>query len=175
MRHCSYTYLKPQNYYNHLLTFFLVISLSLTFSLLDFKIKNFETFFLKFFIILFLLFFISVLIEFFYKSEYMNPIEISKVEFFSNKFIKKILTLKNCSKYFNKYDFKSKKKIKKIFNNKSNFFISSIRKHREIYEVTIINEKKMFIFLILRFFGKTGAHKLFLKEFKNSFKIVSIN
>ena len=171
----NYNYTKPSNYYNHLLTFFAIISLTLTFSLVKFEIESIEIFFLKFIIIIFLLLFISVLIEFFYRSEYMNPIEIFKVENFSNKFLKSISKNKDYEKYFNKYDTKSKKKINKIFDKKSNFYLSSIRKHKKIYEVTIINEKNLLVFLISRFFGRTGVHKLFLENQGKKFKIIRFN
>jgi len=174
MKKILYSHLKPQNYYNHLLTFFIVIALTLTFSLVEFEIKSLELFFIKFFIILFLLLFISVLMEYFYKSEYMNPIEISKVESFTNIFLRKASSFKKYEKYFSKYDHKSKNNFKKIFKKNRWFFVSSIRKHKKIYEVTIINENRMLIFLLLRFFGKGGVHKIFLKYIKNDLKIVRL-
>ena len=174
MRKISYNYIKPQNYYNHLLTFFTFVALSLTFSLVQFNIEYLEIFFLKFIIILFLILFVSVLIEFFYMSEYIGPIEIYNVEKFINRFLKKI-HVKDHSKFFNKYDIKSKKKFEKIFNSKDDFFISSIRKHKQIYEITIINQRDEFLFIIARLFGRKGVHKLFLENHGKQFKIIRFN
>ncbi len=170
-------YTKPHYYYGRLIIFFLLISLILSFSLMFFQKNTVELFILKYFIILFLILTMSVFIEFFYKSEYISPYEITLLENFFRKFLLDAYSNSKDleSDFFNKYDLKTKRKFKELFNTKNHYFLSSIRKDGQIYEITFINKTKMFEFFLLsflRFFIKDSIHRIFVRKINNHYKIV---
>lgn len=175
MRKIHYNYLKPQNYYNRLLTFFLIIGLSLTIFLIKIEEETLETFLLKFIVIIFLIILMAVLIEFFYKGEYMNPLEVYDIEQFYLELLDITKKEDSIEKFFNKYDSKTKNKYKQIFLHKRKYFLSSIRKNKNTYELTIIDEKKLAEYFILKFLIRKAIHKLFIKELNTGLKIIRIN
>lgn len=170
-----YNHLKPQNYYNRLLTFFLIIGFITTLTLVGFNLDNMELFLLKYIIILFLLLCVAVVIEFFYRSDYMNPIEIFEIESFFNVFRHNLRTDSiEFDNFFNKYDVKSKKVLEKMKKKKTRLLLSSIRKHGDVYEVTFFDERKMLEFYIVKFLAKGGVHKMFIKDIKGKLRIIRL-
>jgi hypothetical protein len=174
MRKIHYNYLKPQNYYNRLLTFFLIIGFSLTIFLIKLEEETMETFLLKFIVIVFLMILIAIAIEFFYTGEYMNPLEVYDLEHFFLEFLSKTEKKGEIEKFFNKYDSKTKSKFKKTFLHKRRYFLSSIRKNKNTYELTLIDEKKLAEYFILKFLVKKAIHKIFIKKLNEEFKIIRI-
>jgi len=173
MKKIVYNYLKPQNYYNRLFTFFMIISISLTFALVGFDI-DFEVFLLKFFVICFLLLAISVFVEMFNHGEYMSPIEVYDVEFFFNEFMMSVYDGRRRRQltFFNKYDHKSKKKFDNLFDKNKRYLLSTIIKHDKVYELTFINEKKMAEYFLFKFLIRRAIHRMEIRKIKNQFKIV---
>lgn len=175
MKKVIYNKTKPVNYYNHLLTFFAFTSFVLALTLVNFIIDDFLLFLLKFIILFFLLMLISVMLEFFYRGEYISPITFYNLEHFFNKFLLEIGRDGHYEKFFNKYDFKSKKAFKEIFHkHKNKFFLSSIRKKNGLYELTMIDEIKFLEFFFIKFFVRKGVHKLYVKRIDGKFKIIRL-
>jgi len=174
MKKISNNYLKPQHYYNRLFFFFLLLSISLTitFNHADLSLISIDTYLLQTIIFFFLLMTISVFIEHFHKGDYISPIEVYDVEMFFKNFQKDLYKseLKN---YIHKYDYKTKQNIENIvLRKKVKFFLSTIRKESDVYELTIINEYKFFQYFLIKFLVKKAIHKLFIKKIKNEFKII---
>lgn len=208
MKNLHHNKLKTQNYYNHLFTFFTFISLLLALTLVKFEIVDFALFLLKFIILFFLLMLISVMVEYMKRGEYISPITFYNLEHFFNEFLLEVGTDGHFEKFFNKYDSKSKKAFRSIFEKhaltqksifkkntfndfqhnftknfssktfgehyKKNFFLSSIRKNKNVYELTIIDEIKVLQFFIIKFFVKKGVHKLYVKQIDHEFKIIRL-
>lgn len=176
MKRVIYNKLKPTNYYNHLFTFFGFMSIVLTLTLVGFtETFSIELFLLKFIVIFFLLLFISVAIEFLYKGEYIAPHTFYDLEIFFNEFLDEIHELGHFEKFFYKYDAKSKKRFNRIFKkHKINFFLSSIRRHGNTFELSFIDEVKMMEFFFVKFLIKHGVHKMEIKKFNGKFKIIRL-
>jgi hypothetical protein len=80
-KYIHYTHMKPQNYYNRLFLFFILISFSLTLVYYKLGIVNdFYTFLLRFILILLLILSLSAFLEYRIKSDYMGPLEVYDVE-----------------------------------------------------------------------------------------------
>lgn len=175
MRRISYNYLKPQHYYNRLFTFFSLISISLTFALVGFVIDDVELFILKTFLVFFLLIMFAVLIEFYTRGEYMSPLEVYDIENFYNNLASDYGSTRFEHKhYFNKYDHKSKKKFFETFHGKDNYILSSIKKEGEVYTLSVIDIRKMLLFQFFRFLIRKAIHKVHVKKFKHSYKVIGI-
>lgn len=175
IRKLHYNYLKPQNYYNRLLTFFFIISFFMTLSLSRFNVDNLLLFFIKYFIVLFFLLFVAVLIEYFYRGEYMNPIEVFEVETFFNIFKNNFKTNSfDFDIFFSRNDFRSKGVLSKLRDRKTRLILSSIRKHGELYEVTFFDEKKMLEYYVIRFLARKGIHKMYIKEVRGQLRIIKL-
>lgn len=175
MKHLNHNIIKTKNYYNHLFTFFAFVSFLLTLTLVKFYINDFLLFLLKFIILFFLLMVISVMLEFIQRGEYISPITFYNLEEFFNQFLREVGNDGDFEKFFNKYDSKSKKTFLSIFKkNKKNFFLSSIKKNKNVYQLTIIDEIKVFQFLIFKFLVKKAVHKLYVKKIDRKFKIIRI-
>lgn len=174
-RRLAHNYLRPQNYYNRLMTFFLLISILLTFSLVRFTITTLDFFLFKIFVIFFLLVLISVLVEFFYKGEYMSPLEVYDLEVFYNIVYEDInYNTSDLNHYFNSYDLKTRKKFDMVFHKKKKYILSSISKRDDIYQIVIINDMKLMQFFFVRFLLGKAMHKLFVKKVKGDFKIIGV-
>lgn len=119
-----------------------------------------------------LLFSIAVLVEFFYRGDYMSPLEVYDIEKFFNEFIEDVYSKGDIDKYFNKYDHRSKKEFQKIFGKKARYFLSTIRKVDNFYEVSVINERKMLEYYFIRFLGHGAVHKMHIRKVNGSFKII---
>lgn len=179
MRKLVYNYIKPQNYYNRLVTFFAFVSISLAFSLVGFRVDDLDIFLLKFLIIFFFLISFAALLEFYYSGDYMGPLEVYDVEYFYKNLILEFRTSKEFDfhKYFHKYNLKCKESFCKVYDNRKVYTLSSIRKLNGTYTITVINANRMPIFSIplIRFIVARGAiHKLYLKKFDNEFKIIKV-
>ncbi len=172
MRKITHNYLKPQHYYNRLFIFFLIISITLTLTLnrWDLNLDFLDKYLLQATIFFFLLMTISVFIEQFHKGEYMGPLEVYDVENFFKKFQKAVYT-NDVNKYLHKYDHKSKLNLEHILTKKTKFFLSTIRKIDNVYELTIINQHKFYQYFLIKFFAKKAIHKLYVKIEKGEFKI----
>jgi len=172
--------LKPQNYYFRLFIFFTIVSFTLTLFLFKFETYFLDLFLLKFIIIFFLLMLIAVLVEYFHLGEYMFPIESYEVEIFFKNFLDKLkensFEENSFEEFFNRFDLKTKKKIKQ-FTKKRNkiYFISSIRKIKNKYEIVFINELTLFRYFFFKFFIKSGIHKAYMKKINDELKIIKIN
>ena len=174
-RRLTHNYLRPQNYYNRLITFFLIMSILLTFSLVRFTITTLDFFFFKILVIFFLLIMISVMVEYFYKGEYMSPLEIYDVEVFYNIVYEDMnFDTNDLNHYFNTYDLKTRKTFNKIFRKGRKYILSSISKRDGIYEIVIINDRKLLQFFFVRFLLGKAMHKLFVKKVKGDFKIIGV-
>lgn len=171
----NYNYLKPQNYYNRLFTFFFIAAFMLTLTLVGFSISDFEDFLLKLVVILFLLMLIAVLIEYKNRSEYMSPLEVYDVENYYKRFYLSIRDGKNMDLFFHKYNIKTKRKLDPFIRKRSNFVLSNIRKENEVYEITVIDINKLAAFHFLKFFIRKAIYRIYVKEFDGSFKIILIN
>lgn len=175
-RRTVHTFVKPQNYYNHLLTFFFVVAFVLTITLtLRFGFGSLENFLLQFFILLFLLLAIAVIVEFSYSGEYMHPFEVYDVQAFTYNFIKDVSKNKPLTKYFNKYDAKTKKKNLYLFKSNKILVLSSIRKHGNTYEVTLLDEHKVVRFFLIRFFLGRVIYKLYVRKVHDKYKIIRLS
>ncbi|MCA9495607.1 MAG: hypothetical protein KC589_01585 [Nanoarchaeota archaeon] len=174
-RRLTHNYLRPQNYYNRLITFFLLISILLTFSLVRFTITSLDFFLFKIMVIFFLLVLIAVLVEFFYKGDYMSPLEVYDIEVFYNRICEDLnYDLGDLDKYFNSYDLKTRKNFDKIFHKRKNYILSSISKRDNIYKIVLINNQKLLQFFFIRFFLGQTMHKLYVKKIKDDFKVIGV-
>jgi hypothetical protein len=82
---------------------------------------------------------------------------------------------KNIMKYISKYNNKSMKNFKKLFGSKRNYFyLSSIKKKDENYELSIIDRRQVFLYYVFKFLVRKPVHKLVLHKSGKSYKIVSI-
>jgi hypothetical protein len=74
--------------------------------------------------------------------------------------------------FFNKYDNKSIKNFDNLFRYKNFYFISSIIKKDNFYEITFIDFKGFSFFFIIRFLSKRSIHKAGLEVSKKKISIV---
>ena len=176
MRKLSYTYLKPQNYYNRLFTFFLIVAITLTITLAGFSLANIESFILKFVVISFLLLVFAVLIEFTQVGDYMTPLEIFDIESFANKFLYDV-KLRNIDYdfYFLKYTPNVVKKFDFFTEKANSLVLSSIKKKDETYTLTFIDVNKMAAFHIAHFLAIKSLKRIHIKRYGSSYKIVHID
>lgn len=174
MKKINHNHLKPNNYYTRLFIFFTIISLSLTFSLIGFTLENLDLFLLKFIVIFFLIMCIASFIEFFNHGDYMSPLEVFDIDNFFNNLLNDI-KLEKTKYYINKYNYKTLKNFNTIFKSKKSFFLSSIKKQANTYELTFIDKNKFYKYFIFKFLIRDAISKMIIKKIKGKFKIISIN
>lgn len=174
-RKTSHIFVKPQNYYNHLLTFFFIISFVLTLTLsIRLGFSGLEIFLLQFFVILFLLLSIGVLIEFYNLGEYMNPLETYEIQHFIYSFLDTYHHKKSVEDYFNKYDAKTRKNLIKLLDRDRVYSLSSIRKYKRTYQVTLLDERKVFRYFLIHFFLGKIIYRVHIQKHNDSWKIIRV-
>lgn len=171
-----HNYLKPHHYYSRLFTFFMIVSVLLTLTLVQFTIESLDLFLLKVIVIMFLILVIAVVIEFFSGGEYMNPLEIYDLEYFyGNLFYDFLLQDKSFSQNFLKYTSLESRFIQ-TFSPKRRYFLSTIRKQGDgVYLLSVIDERKLFEYFFVKFLVRKAVHKLTVKKFKGGYKIIHIS
>ncbi len=178
MKKLHYVYLKPQHYYAHLFFFFVLAALILSFRIV-YHYRKFDAsiFLINFVVILFLLLLIAAFAEFFWRGEYMNPLEVYDVEKFFNAFMRYVYSdrVEEVDTFFNKYDSKSKAKFEKVFSKNKKFLLSSIRKQGKIYEIVFIDQTRIMTYFLIRFLSKRAIHKMQVREVKGDLKIVWVS
>lgn len=173
MRGVHFNYLRPPHYYSHLFTFILTLAviMSIGFQVKSFKF-NFIDFLLKTIILIFLFLTLASIIELTQRGEYIRPLILYDILGFAENFLEKAQNEKTVDYFFLKYDYKSKKIFKKYFTSKQYYFISTVRKIGDSYRVTIINEKKLFQYFLVKFLIKDAIHTLDVKKIDDKYKIV---
>ena len=133
-----------------------------------------EVFLLQFFIILFLLLTIAAIVEFFYLGEYMNPMQTYEIQHFMYSFLDSLNHRNSLEKYFNKYDVKTRQKIHKLLQRDRIYTLSSIRKHKHTYEITLLDEKKVFRYFFIHFFLGKIIYRVYIRKHDGDWKIVRV-
>lgn len=170
-----YIYLKPQNYYNRLFTFFLLIGFSLTFFLMNLvRIElSLELFLLHFISLVFLLLVFAVIIEYFYLGEYMTPHERLDIMIFINQLLENYEDKKHIDSFVNKYNHKTLKFLKNsLYGKKKRFVISNFRKVNSKIIVTLLDDRKVLTYFFIKFLSKKAVLTLYLHKEKNSYKVI---
>ena len=156
-----------KSYFGYIFFMFCIFSIFIIFFVVS-STDSAEIVLLKFFSIMFLFMLVSVFIEISSSSEYMNPIDLVNLRCFFDNFIKN-----KGKRLFHKYDSKTKKRVKRLFDIGEKFNISSVIKRDRVYIISFhrdISNKNMFLGLVLGL----RSHKLYVKEIKGEFKIVRL-
>lgn len=173
MKHLLFKYYRPLHYFNHLLTFFIIVALSLAIPLTYFQKETVEYFFLNFLILFFLLLVLATMVEFFSRGDYIGPLELYDIQVFYKDFYDAAINKKSLLKeFFLTYDQKSKDRFIKVLPRAHGFLLSSIKKQNNVYEITLIDEKKLFEYFFLKFLVRKAIHKLYVKKIKGEYKII---
>ena len=109
------------------------------------------------------------------KSEYISPLTLYDITGFTQEFLKAAYKKKNYDHFFLKYSSNAKKVFEKNFSKKQHYFISTIRSESNTYEVTLINEEKLFQYFFFKFLGKFAIHKVRIQKVDDEFKIIHID
>ncbi len=172
-RRIHFNYLRPPHYYAHLFTFFTILALIMS---LSYQVSNgafdFIDFVLKVIVLMFLFLSIASIIEYFQSGEYIKPLIMYDLIGFTNDFLESAKRGKKVNSYFHKYDTKSKVNFHKNFSKNQYYFISTIKRDKNNYKITIINEKKLFEYFFLKFLVRNAIHTLDVQYLDGSYKII---
>jgi len=156
-----------KSYFSYIFFMFCIFSIFIIFFIVS-STDSAEIVLLKFFSVMFLFMLVSVFVEISSSSEYMSPIDLVNLRYFFDNFIKN-----KGEGLFHKYDSKTKKRIKKLFEVGEKFSISSVIKRDKVYIISFhrdISNNNMFLGLVLGL----KSHKLYVKEIRGEFKVVRL-
>lgn len=170
-----YNYMRPQNYYNRLFTFFIFIGLTLTIFLLNFLGRDFtfEIFLVHFIVLVFLLLCFAVIIEYFYLGEYMSPHERLDIMHFVTKLLDDYSNGNEIDSYVSRYNHKTFSFLKTtLYNKKNRFVVSTLRKVDSHIIVTLLDERRVFTYFFFKFFSKKAVITLQIARYGGKFKVI---
>jgi hypothetical protein len=104
----------------------------------------------------------------------MSPLEIYDISHFFNDFLSSVKTLEDMTRFFHKYDNKSKIRMTELFRRDSKYILNSISKKNGIYELTFFDADLICTHLFFNFFINKTNHKMYLKKYKDDIKIAKL-
>lgn len=159
--------LVDRSYFSKLFFVFVLISMILTWFLVDMNDSR-ELVLIKFISIIFLLMLFSVFLEMPKNSEYISLIDSVDLRHFFRDFVRE-----KGEGYAQKYDAVTQRKVKELFRKGKKFELSNIIKKEGIFILTFHRDvsKRNFIWGFLLGFK---LHKLYVKDIGCEYKVVRL-